>query len=216
MSGIDEFAKILGAPKVHKPERAVKALISRCFSKDANLFIERFDIVGGTDSMCNCDFRTKAVVDLSMAIECSLKSLIISLSKDSETPIASYTKARKLSHYHQKLYKEVEIRAKRRIKLPRNNKNLMSDLKMLGIGVRYSYDVWRIRYEAIESKKFISLISSTIEDDQWIIKLRNEAAKFLVCAVKSEERYVAKHGKLYGQRWSAYDQSLKKFLKEIM
>ena len=103
---------ILGLPKRHKPERAVKSVAAINFLTDGNLFIERFDMLSASESMENHYFSSKAFVDLSMSIECSLKSIIISLSPDDESPAEAYKKARTGSHKLNALYSEVEVRAK--------------------------------------------------------------------------------------------------------
>ena len=121
--------EVFNLPKNHKPERAVKSHLARNFYQDGNLFIERYDQVKFTDSMLKRNFRAKCIVDLAMSIECSLKSMIISLSKDSEKPSKAYKRARKNGHNIDGLYKEMALRAKSRFKAPKKIKKFLKILK---------------------------------------------------------------------------------------
>ena len=59
MSLADKIEQSLKVTKKHKPQRAVKGTLCRSFSLDGNLFIEKFDLVQGTESMQNRNFRAK-------------------------------------------------------------------------------------------------------------------------------------------------------------
>ena len=89
-----KMGKALGVPSLHKPNRAVKGLVAHLFLADGFLFLKKFDTVKNSKSDILYDFRSKVVVDLYMSIECSLKSMVISLSKDDETPAEAYKQAR--------------------------------------------------------------------------------------------------------------------------
>ena len=204
----------LGVPKVHKPKRAVKALIATNFLTDGNLFIERFDQVRNSDAMCNRNFRAKAIVDLAMSIECSLKSIIISLSSDAESPIKAYKKARRIGHDLKKLHNEAKTRAKNRIKVPKKNEKIFNDLEQLGVGSRYSYEVWLLRFQSTSGSFFLGedLISKTVDDEKWENEVRVESVKLLKLAQKSYSRYLSKHSILSGKKFGSYDRALSEFL----
>jgi len=208
--------QILGAPKVHKPKRAVKSLVSRNFYIDGNLFIERFDQVRYTDSMNNRNFRAKTIVDLAMSIECSLKSLIISLSKDNESPAKAYKKARKLSHNLKKLHKELKLRSKNRFKIPSKDDRVFDDLEKLGVGSRYSYEIWLLRFQSSTGSFFLGddLISQTVDNSDWEVMVRNEAVMLNNLASKCHSKYLSKHSILSGKKFAAYDRALKRFLSD--
>lgn len=214
MSTLEE---IFDMPKKHKPNRAVKSHLARNFNVDGNLFIERYDQAAHTDSILNRSFRAKAIVDLSMSIECSLKSMICSLSKDSEKPSETYKKIRKLSHNLEKLYIEVETRSKGRFKIPHRNQNVFDDLKNLGVGSRYSYDVWFLLFDFGSRSFFLgnNIISKTIDEPDWSSKVRKEAIIWNKTARKCHAKYLEKHAILTGKKFETVDNALKKFLSEI-
>ncbi|EGR4314898.1 hypothetical protein DDN32_18270 [Vibrio cholerae] len=141
MKPIEKLKQALGVPKEQKPQRAVKYLVASNFYSDGNLFIERFDHLKNTDSMENRSFRAKAVVDLAMSLECSLKCLVISLSADQESPEDAYLKARNLGHKLQKLYNEVKSREQSDIVIPPLDSAVFTSLNKLGVGSRYGYEV---------------------------------------------------------------------------
>lgn len=215
MSSITLINQILNNPKTHKPERAVKSLLANSFYLDGNLFIERFDQVYLTDSMEIQSFRAKAVVDLAMSIECSLKSLIISLSRDDELPKLAYQKARSSNHDLNKLHEEVKKRAKNRFKLPKKNSLVFESLIKLGIGSRYSHEIWLLRINKAAGSYFVGddLISNTIDDLKWGKSVRKEAVAFNNLASNCNNKYLKKHSILTGGRFSSYHLALEKFLK---
>ncbi len=184
---------------------------------DGNLFIEKFDQVRNSDSMGNRSFRAKTIVDLAMSIECSLKSIIISLSGDAESPIKAYKKARGIGHDLNKLHKEVKKRAKNRIKTPKKNEKVFDDLKQLGVGSRYSYEVWLLRFQSASGSFFLGedLISKTVDDQNWETEVRNESVELLKLAQKSYEKYLSKHAILSGKKFASYDKALSEFLNGV-
>lgn len=212
----ERMSETLGVPKRHIPQRSVKSHLARSFWADGNLFIDRFDQLFTCDSMGNRNFRAKTIVDLAMSIECSLKSLIISLSKDDETPSGVYKKARKKSHKLDKLFDEVTIRAFRRLKIPQKNEVLFSDLKLLGVGSRYSYEVWLFRFQSESVSLFLGkdLISRTIDDLEWSRKIRDEAVRLNQVASKAHTRFMSKHKILLGSRLATYEREMEQFIRD--
>lgn len=203
----------LGAPKKHNPKRAVKSLVARNFHTDGNLFIEAYDYLNAFDPMQNRNFRAKAIVNLAMSIECSLKSLIISLSQDSETPISAYNIARNHSHKIEKLHSEVESRSKQRFKINKRNDTIFNDLKSLKVESRYSFEIWLLRTQAVKGKFFLGedLVSRTIDSAAWALLVRNEAVMLNDLAKKCHSKYLSKHAILSGKKFSTYEIELKKF-----
>ncbi len=119
-------------------ERQLKRRISTSFWADANDFLWRVSILKDNRPHDTNSYFAKLYVDLLMSAECSLKSLIISLSKKDETPEEVYLEARKKSHHLDKLYNEVVLRAKRRIKLlSKKEKQILFKANTLGVGYRY-------------------------------------------------------------------------------
>lgn len=216
MTLAERLEKSLKLPKQFKPQRTVKGKLCRSFSLDSHLFIEKFNLVYTTEFMENRNFRTKAIVDLLMSIECSLKSMCIALSKDIETPAEAYKKVRKHSHKLNKLYDEVEKRAKNRFNIsPR--KTIFKDLKKLGVSTRYTYDIWTLQLNTNDKEIFFGedLISRTIDDIKWAETLQREAIKLNNLSNKCYAKYMAKHCILRGKKFKQYNKHLHDFLSVI-
>jgi hypothetical protein len=207
--------KALSTPKTHKPKRAVKSLVSRNFYTDGNLFIERFDQALTSEYIEHRNFRAKTIVDLAMSIECSLKSLIFSLSKDNETPKVAYKIAiNKGGHNLTKLYDEVKKRAKHRFKLPKKNNEVFDKLTKLKVVSRYSFEIWSLRFHPSTGAFFLGndLITKTVDNSVWAAKVRNEAVILNNLAAKCHSKFLQKHAILSGKKFAAYEEELAKFL----
>ena len=211
------IAASANAPKRHKPERAIKGIISFNFWEDGLLFIEISDKINTTELMENRHVRSKMIVNLIMSLECSLKSLIISLSEDKHTPKEAYQEARSLSHKIDKLYEQAKIKSKKRFKIPPKNEILFQDLIDLKlINSRYSYEVWRLIMNSnVSANTYIineNIIDKTVDNVEWFQSLRKEAAFLNDAAYKCYTKYLVKHQILYGKRFNDYDIALKNFL----
>lgn len=211
-----KVSELIKLPKNHKPERGVKSAVAANFYIDGNLFIERCDLVARSESMGNRYFRAKCIVDLLMSIECSLKCFVISLSKDDETPTQAYKKARSCSHSLEKLYSEVELRARGRFRLDPKRQKIFDDLKALGVGSRYALEVWMLRVGS-QSVPSVDqgLVSRTIDDGTWSNEVRKVAVQLNNAANRCRMRFLADHGTLTGKRFNAYDQALATFLSHV-
>lgn len=212
----ERLNKALDVPKKHIPQRAVKSHLARNFWTDGNLFIDRFDQVRYCESMGHWSFRAKAIVDLAMSMECSLKALIISLSKDSETPVRAYKKARSKGHKLDDLFAEASARAYRRLQLPKKNDMVFSDLRTLGVGSRYSYEIWLLRFHSGSGSLFLGddVISKTVDDPEWAKEVRNEAVRLNHVASKAHSRFMAKHSILSGRKFAEYEREMNRFLRD--
>ncbi|GIB60897.1 hypothetical protein VCSRO140_3465 [Vibrio cholerae] len=217
MKPIEKLKQALGVPKEQKTQRAVKYLVASNFYSDGNLFIERFDHLKNTDSMENRSFRAKAVVDLAMSLECSLKCLVISLSADQESPEDAYLKARNLGHKLQKLYNEVKSREQSDIVIPPLDSAVFTSLNKLGVGSRYGYEVWLLRFNSEAKDIFLGndLISSTVEDPEWVHTLRNYAVLLNNLADQCCSHYLSKHAVLSGDYFKEYERELSAFLAKV-
>jgi len=129
--------KLLGGHPFNA-ERQLKYRLATSFWSDANDFLIRVSLLRDNRPHDTKAYFAKLYVDLLMSAECALKSLIISLSKKSETPEDAYLTARRNSHNLDKLYKEVELRAKNRIKLlSKKEKDILLKANTIGVGFRY-------------------------------------------------------------------------------
>jgi hypothetical protein len=210
------FDNFPGKAKKYLPQRGVKHTISSNFLTDAFLFIERFDYLIVSESKVNRLFRAKAIVDLIMSLECSLKSLIISLSKDSEKPFEAYQNARKVNHDIDKLFNECSKRAKNRFQIPKRP-CIFDDISALGIGSRYSLEIWLIRFNSDFKGIFLGkdLISRTIDNYNWGKNLRSEAVRFYKNASRALTRFLDPHAIRSGKRISIHNAELNQFVSEI-
>lgn len=209
-----EIALALGQAKKFNPSRSVKHSIASCFNTDANLFIEKYDcLIRHTDSMQNRNFRSKAIIDLLMSIECSLKSMIISLSKDSEEPSNSYLKARKKGHNIVDLFDECSKRSKNKLRFMKKP-NIFVDVSRLGVDKRYSFEIWTLRLKSAEIDLFFGndLVSKTIDNPIWAKDLRKLAIQLLKLSSKAIKKYLDPHSVLIGKKFSQRDNKLNKFL----
>ena len=207
--------KTLSTPKTYNPKRAVKALVSQNFYTDGNLFIERFDQALTSEYMENRNFRAKIIVDLAMSIECSLKSLIFSLSKDNETPEVAYKIAIKNGgHNLTKLYDEVKKRAKHKFKLPKKNSEVFDNLTKLKVNSRYSFEILSLRFHPSTGGFFLGndLITKTVDNRLWADEVRSEAVILNNLAAKCHSKFLQKHAILSGKKFAAYEKELAVFL----
>ena len=119
-------------------ERHLKHKLSTSFWSDSNDFLWRVQGLLNGRPHDTRGYFAKIYVDLIMSAECALKSLIISLSDSNETPEDVYSKARSFSHNLENLYKEVESRAKGKVKLlTKNDRKILLKANTLGVGYRY-------------------------------------------------------------------------------
>src|SRR5450759_1273553 len=95
--------KLLKLPPF-KPELYVKRTIAVSFWKDSNDLLWRGNIFRQQIGHDTLSTKAKTYVDIIMAVECSLKSMIISLSLKNETPENAYLTARSCSHHLDRLY----------------------------------------------------------------------------------------------------------------
>ncbi|GAB3406934.1 hypothetical protein HNQ93_004305 [Hymenobacter luteus] len=123
--------------------QSLKRKMASSFAADANDFLWRVGILNSSRPHDTNSFFSKMYVDLLMSAECSLKSLIVSLSPPNETPEDAYLKIRSLGHNLEKLYKEVERRAVNRLKLLKPaQRALLMDANTIGVGYRYDITIF--------------------------------------------------------------------------
>ncbi len=119
-------------------ERQLKSDLANSMWGDANDLLWRVDMSLHDPPSYSKAFLAKVYVDILMSIESSLKSLIVCLSKKEESPEDAYITARKQNHNIIKLYQQVEIRSKRRIKmLSKKDINIITKGITLNVSNRY-------------------------------------------------------------------------------
>ncbi|WP_373960420.1 hypothetical protein [Vibrio gigantis] len=207
---ISKMKKIAGAANNIKIVQAAKSVVAINFYTDGNLFIDRYDLMNSHyDSMQHRQFRAKAMVDLAMSLECSLKSLVISLSPSTQKPKAAIKKARECSHDHKKLYLRVKSKAKHRVTLTPMNISIMDDLAKFGVGSRYTHEIWNIQTSGKLSVNE-DLLFRTIDNPEWMKKLRNLAVEWNNEASRVHQKYLKPHTILSGKQLSRLEAELTK------
>lgn len=221
MTASNGIIKGLGKAKKFKPQRCVKWLLSSNFCCDALHFIERFSYLYGIESVTNllnhkC-IRAKRLLELYFSIECSLKSLVISLSKDDETPSNAYKKARGKNHDLKKLFMECSDRAKNRVKFPKNPPSIFEDLSKLKIGIRYAQDIWLLKFNSDAKHIFLGedIISKTIDNLEWEKNLQTNAEELQKLSELVLERFLKPYSMIMGTEMVSRDAELHKFVKEL-
>jgi len=207
-----KLLKSLNKPKKFNTTKSIKGLFANRFLTDGNLFITTYDLVSKTEYFQNKNYRAKIIVELMMSIETSLKSLILSLSKDDETVINAYKKAKGCSHDINKLYHEVKCRSKNRIKILDKPK-IFVDIKNLKVSSRYSIELFLIEYD--NKNKEDKLINKTINNSKWVLELRNYAVQFNNLASRSYSRFMQKHTILNGKDFSERNKELTSFIEKL-
>lgn len=97
--------------------RQLKRTIASSMYIDANDFLTRVRYLRSDQDLISFSYDSKILVDLLMAAESDLKSIIVSLSRKNESPEDAYLVARNAGHNISRLYSVVESRAFRRLKL---------------------------------------------------------------------------------------------------
>jgi len=210
----EKLKKAMGLPRKIKPQRAVKGVIARNYYIDGNLFIERFDVLNKHENMQNKQYRAKAMVDLCMSLECSMKSLVVSLSHDTKAPGSTMKSLRKLSHHHEKLLKKIKETSRNRFTPPDFPAKKLKEIQRFGVGARYSHDIWSIQTDTFLSIED-DLLGSTINDPSWMSELRTLAVEWNNSASKCYDRYLSKHCIVSGKDHARFNKELKKFKADM-
>ena len=209
--------KKLFAPPPYKSDLYLKRTISVSYWKDSNELLWRASIYKQHIEWDNLSTKAKTYVDIIMAVECALKSIIISLSLKTETPENAYLKARACSHNLTKLYEEVKCRAKNRTKLlSLNDETILNKANTLGVGYRYevtsfmllSQEEWADRNE----KK--GIVSSILNHD-FIDNLYKVAIRLNTIAGQIEKKYLGKYAIANMAKWEETEDRHKRFLTNL-
>lgn len=188
-----------GAAKRRNPVRGKKAIMARNTSQDAWQFIDRFDALNNdAQNMQDVDYAAKAVVDLCVSIESSLKSLIICLSPDKETPAELYKNLKRVyGHKLKKLHDEVISRAKnKKFKIQKNKKRVFNRLEKLEyINSRYSQEIWKFIQDEKPYKKYKGYgeMRRTVGDGKWRKSVRAEAVRLWKLQNKCYKQFLFPH-----------------------
>lgn len=138
MSKKTTIFKKLTSSKPFNADNQLKTKLSMSMGSDANDLNWKASILLNNIPHYTRSYFGKVYVDIIMGIESSLKSLIISLSKKTDSPETIYTAARSKGHKIADLYSEVEKLAKNRIKLlDKKDLVVLGKAKTLTVNNRY-------------------------------------------------------------------------------
>jgi hypothetical protein len=208
--------KLLKLPPF-KPELYVKRTVSASFWKDSNDLLWRANIFQRQIGHDTLSTKAKTYVDIVMAIECSLKSLIVSLSRESETPEEAYLVARSCSHHLDRLYAEVRVRAKNRVRLLTPDKERII-IKANSLGVGYRYDVTAFmflsREDWVDRSQKKGLVSSVINHD-FINQLNVAAHELNTLSNKTLDKCLGWYARVNTSRWKEVNDRHSQFLSTL-
>lgn len=200
-----------------KPELYVKRTIAVSFWKDCNDLLWRANIFRARIGHDTLSTKAKTYVDIIMAMECSLKSMIVSLSHETETPESAYLVARGCSHHLDRLYNEVKSRAKNRVKLL-PNKDVATIIKGNSLGVGYRYDVTGFMFlsqEAWTDRTARTGVVSSILNHDFINQLNTVAHNLNRISGDTSNRYLGQYAKINTRRWHEIDDRHKLFMTNL-
>ena len=194
-------------------ERQLKATLATTMYTDANDFLLRTNILLKDIELLSYAYLSKIYVDILMSIESNLKTLIIILSKNDETPENVYKEARKHSHKIADLYNEVENRAFRRIKLlsEKNKNELLNNAIKITVNNRYRLvTLTQIRSEGINTDWGLGEYSNLI-NYEYIRELQKTAFMIHEITNKASGKYLDRMG-MKGTNIEKFDDRFQEFL----
>jgi hypothetical protein len=198
-------------------DRFIKSTIANTMVHDAHDFIWRVGCIKKHMEYSGYSFFSKIYVDLLMAIESDLKCLIIALSKNDEKPEDAYKVARSKSHHINKLYKEVEIRAKNRLKLLdlKDRNEIIEKSTQIKVSNRYHlFSLLQIRDEDPMDRDFGYGKYSSLLSFEYISELERIAIDLHKITLVAMSRFTVTVS-MSGQNMNKYSDRLKRFKSEL-
>lgn len=196
------------------PDVHLKCRLAAHFLRDANDFLWLTSLADRSDFQHRA-FRAKIFVDMLMAAECALKSIILILSPRLEGPDDSYKVIRKCGHDLATLVRIAAQRARGRVAfLTGDELKVLEKAASLGVRSRYSADVFFMLMHEDPQDRFLSLgkITSTIDDSEWMKTLHRVVARAARVAKTANVRYCGKYHIIRGTDVRPLDQRYKQFL----
>jgi len=193
----------------------IKRAMSSCFYQDGVDLLELV-LQGDRSTRAHRSYQAKLFVNLRMAIECFLKSMIISLSDQSETPEQAYNCAKKSGHDLVTLLNKVRDRTKGKTPLIRKStKLLVRDLDRLGVGLRYKADVTAalLAESFYESVSMTGQFSSTVGSIDWLRKVLEHSRYLSEKTLKIHSSRFSRHKAMLGTDRGPYENRLIAFMK---
>ncbi|MGA9406303.1 MAG: hypothetical protein WBW71_04140 [Bacteroidota bacterium] len=196
----------------------LKARLASSYGADGNDLIGRVHLVRRNSDATHRSHYAKIIVDCIMACECSMKSLIFSLSKTPETPEGLYRLVRRRSHHLKRLLDEVKPRARNRIRLLTDSEErLLLDVDSLGVESRYTVEVFftLMNEENIARLMGAGQISGTIDNNDWCNRVVKLSSKMVSLAKTSNERYMQRYTGFLGDHRGEQEQRYHQFAMDV-
>jgi hypothetical protein len=150
---------------------------------------------------------SKIYVNLLMAVESDLKSIIISLSTNDTDAFEAYKKARKFSHHNKSMYDEIKKLGKNKLKLlsKKDEKKFKEFISRFKVYNRYGLEVIGSLLMNVESEEFYN--SKSMRDklnEKEVIVFISLVKKLHKIAIKSSDRLpeILLEGKIAGEYFS--------------
>lgn len=198
-------------------DRQLKSSISSTMWTDANDFLHRSNIILENLEFSSYAYLSKIYIDILMAIESDLKSIIISLSNKSETPEEAYIIARNHNHRIDYLYKEVKKRAYRKVKLldKKDEDELLNNAIKIRVDNRYRLiTLMQLRKDGKFNIDWgLGEYSQLLEYD-YIIKLRKIAFQLHNISSETSDKYLDRSG-MIGTHLGKFDKRFEEFFKNV-
>lgn len=193
------------------PEWQTKSLIAHAFLRDADDLLEMSECAWES-ARDNRSYRSKIFMNLRMAYECVLKSLIVAYSKQNESPEDAYDKARKAAHKLATLLAEAKNRSgKRRSLFSKSSDARIRLIDTMKVGLRYEIDlVAAFGSESVEQDILQSgPMSSTIGSGDWMIATMTDVGSVIERARKVLRKRFKRHSGVTGtnasKRWARFN-----------
>lgn len=192
-------------------DQMLKCHLSSTYLDDANDFLWRIKAIeteAAKSDLYNRTYRAKTFVDMLMATECALKSIMLSMSAKSESPEKAYKQARRLSHDLHGLGTDSAIRCKGKVAfLTEKELIYLKQADKLGVRTRYGVDVFAM-LQLCRRK-----VNTTLANHIWAQNFYTIMLKIITAARSAKERKCINHQLLVGNQTTLFDQRKKLFLE---
>lgn len=197
-------------------ETQVKCQIATHFLRDARDWLNIYKILETQQKdYISMSFEAKKYSNLRFSLECSLKSLIMSLSKKNESASKAYRIIRGHKHNLINLYKECLSRGgkKCRVISPRFSSKV-EKIENVGVGIRYDMD-FKTAYKRQSLKELFidGPISAVVLDNAFRKEFFHEAFEIYKRASKVRSRRFAKHLGCTGDKIGKIEDYIRNIIK---
>jgi hypothetical protein len=207
-------------PDPIEPEGYVKAKVATHYLTDSEqLCLRARTTINSSDLPFRYSMRSKIFVEILMSFECSLKSLVISLSKGGESPEQAYHEAREPGHRVGQLCEKVKNRSYNRLKfVSSKEEDMIYEAEEIGVFVRYELEAMRLKRGLKNGRLFSkpNKLLQTIRSEQWMSDMLELGFKLHSIAYESGSRYMSEHLSMMGSDVEEAHERLQKFIDSAL